>query len=133
MQKEIFETYYNNENVIKIISGGINLYNKKTDIIISFAFYHDPNVLSSCSDEKTRIFFEVYNSEKYQHPKPEKYVNDEILFLVNADRSDFAILFAVHIDNENKIAKLELMEKPLFGEELLTFCEKNGIIKYFNK
>ena len=132
MEKEIFDINYQNENVIKLISGETcYLYHKKDDIVIRFAFYHDPNILPSCLGKKTRIFFKVLKSEKFQDPIPKKYVGDKILFLVNADSPELAILFGININNN--ILKLKLIEKPLLGEELLTFFEKNGIVKYINR
>lgn len=128
MDKNKFETYFNDESVIKFGEWhGGHFTNTENNIVIFFAFLHRglKNHIDIVNDK--RIIFNTYNVEQHQGLKPLKNIGTTTLFLVNSHNSDFAIVFNISINSKDKTARLEMLEKPELGHSLITEDERNGM------
>lgn len=125
MEKELFEKFCKDNSIIKLNSeDSFIALNKKYKVVISFHFSHKA-IFPSTNKEHSRIIFKPYKLQNYQAPIPDNYIEDELFVLVNKDLPNYSVLYRVVIDN--KSAKLEMVQKPLFGLELLSNDEIQGI------
>ena len=126
MEAELFEKYYKDDSIIKLNSEDQFLaLNKKYNVVIKFHFSHEA-IFRSSNVEPSRILLNIYKVQNYQDSIPVNYIENEFFLLVNKDLPIYSVLYKIVIDN--KSAKLEMVQKPLVGLELLSNDEIQGVV-----
>ena len=134
MNTEKYNELISDNSVIKFsgIAAITFLENSKYNIVIEFAFCHlGLNNLNYSAKPKSRIKLSISKitneflklTEGIQLLK----IDTEIRILANSDRSDYALLFDLIIDETNRIISVTLLEEPELGISYLTNEEINGI------
>lgn len=131
MDRKLYYQCLNDKDVIKLGElQGRHFLNKENDIDVLFIFIYR-GFPQSWYMADTRIVLEVYKNTILNPAIPKTAIGNETLILVHAETMDFAILFKLTINSENREVKVIMVEPPDRGLSILTQEETEGLIVPF--
>ena len=104
-------------------------YNKENDLVIFFLYrYYIEN--------NSRVCFTICLKDKLHEDVNfkdlrTKNIDNQSYFFVNYENEELAMTFSFHIDSENRIAQINLLDKPELEVLDITNEEKFGIQQCF--